>query len=257
MTIFLLLFSCNSDDFSERYRLNKKIWNITDYENVIRKIKYTNKDEKKPHYEHPKKAIVFQKLVDKNNVAVVVEDEELGLKHRSEFGTEMFKQYRDLVGIYSDLDREDQYVYPLELVDILKFGLYLQLYYFDLGNQEIIQNADNPNSAGVQRVVKSNERTLIGNYCVYLGYVKKENSFTDQALNNYIDGIDEYFPTVIEKFPDANFNEMIKKTKDMLNRTESERVKSSLKNILSKLVDSHPDKTSNSTTGGGTAQSEA
>jgi hypothetical protein len=231
----LFLFASNSNDLAEQYRLNKKFWDVKDYKNAVSKIKYTNKKEKKPCYAVPEKAPIFRKVIDKNNISVVIEDEELGLNHRSEFASEMFDQYRNLVEVYQDIDREDKFVYPMELTDILKFGLYLQLHYFDLGNQAIIQKADNPDASDVKRVLRSNEQTLIGNYCIYLGFIKQEHSFSDEALDSYVDGVNEYFPMVIDKFPDANFNEMTKKAKDMLKKTESQKVKTALSNLLSKL----------------------
>ncbi len=232
---FLFLFACNSNDVTDHYRLNKKYWDLKDYDNAISKIKYSSKKEKKPCYSVPEKAPIFKKIVDKSNIAVVVEDEELGLNHRSEFASKMFEQYQDMVQIYQEIDREDKFVYPMELADILKFGLYLQLHYFDLGNQAIVKNADNPDAPDVLRVLRSNEQTLISNYCIYLGHIKQENSFSDDALNSYIEGINKYFPLVIDKFPDSNFNEMTRKTNDMLNKTESPKVKAALNNILSKL----------------------
>lgn len=236
-TLSLLFIACNnSNNVTERYRLNKKYWNVQDYENAIDEIKYMlKKKEKKPCYSVPETAPVFRKLVDKNNISVIIEDEELGLNHRSEFASKMFEHYRDLTELYQDIDREDKFVYPLELVDVLKFGLYLQLHYFDLGNRAIIQDADDPNASHVRGVIKSNEETLIGNYCLYLGFIKQEKSFPDAALSNYIDGIDEYFPKIIDKFPNANFSEMTQKAKAMLTKTKSPKVKTSLTNLLSKL----------------------
>ena len=116
----LVLFACNSNDVAETYRLDKKFWDVKDYENAIRNIKYTKQDEKKPCYSVPDKAAVFRKMVDKSNISVVVEDKELGLSHRSEFASQMFNQYRDLADVYLETDREDKYVYPLEVADILK-----------------------------------------------------------------------------------------------------------------------------------------
>ena len=200
--IIISIFACNSGDgIADKYRLNKKFWGVKDYKNAVHKVKYTSKNEKKPCYSVPEKADVFRKLIDKNNISVVIEDDELGLSHRTEFASEMFDQYRKLVSEYEDIDREDKFVYPLELIDVLKFGLYLQLHYFDLGNQAIVQNSDDPNASNVKKVLRRNERILIGNYCIYLDHVKRERSFSNESFENYIDGINEYFPMIIDKFP--------------------------------------------------------
>lgn len=236
----ILFFSAcgsnNNSNLNDIYHLDKKFWNANDYKNAVERIKYsTNKQEKKPCYSIPEKAPIIRKLIDKGNIAVTIEDNALGLKHRSDFASEIFNHYRNLSEVYQELDREDKFVYPVELADILNFGLYLQLNYFDLGNKEILQNSDNPDDPYVKSILSSNIQTLIGNYCNYLGFINQEKAFSDEALNVYIKGIEDYFTQLIEKFPNANFHVMNQKAQDMLKKSNSEKTKTALNNLISKI----------------------
>jgi len=236
LTLMVLLLSgCGSEDLSDKFRLNKKYWDLADYDSAIRNIRYGNKNEKKPCYAVAEKAPIFRKLVDKNNLSVIIEDDQLGINHRAEFTSRMFKHCQAMEEIYGDVDREDRFIYPVEFVDVLKFGLYLQLHYFDLGNEAIRESADDVEASNVKNVLRSNESTLVGNYCIYLGYIKQEKSLSQEALDNYIDGINEYFPQIIAKFPNANYSEMTRKITAMLKKTESEKVKTNLNDLQTKI----------------------
>lgn len=236
LTFLFFTAACESGpDYNELYRLNKQYWDAADYENAVYKINGTAPDQKKPSYGVPEKAQIFQKLVDKQNLQVVAEDDALGLKHRAEFASRIFDVYRMMVDAYSNLDREDKYVYPQELVDILKFGLYLQVHYFELGNQEMLQSADDPNDVGIQSTVKQNIQTLVGNYTIYLDYVKREKSFPAETVKSYADGINEYFPALIDAYPNANYTQMRSKAEDMLNKAESPDLKTALTNLIAKI----------------------
>ena len=232
----VLFFASCGNELAENYRLNKKFWDAKDYDNAIYYIKFTKKEEKKPCYSVPEKAPIFKKIISKNNVSVVVEDKELGLKHRSEFITEVFKRYQKILKLYTEIDREDKFIYSLELVDILKFGLYIQTYYIDLTNQLILKDSDDPEASEVVKVIDHNEDVLVQNYCAYLDIVKQEEALSEEALDSYIAGINEYFYTVIKKYPKANFSDMIYKTKAMLNKTKSSKMKKALNKLLSKLT---------------------
>lgn len=231
-----ILISCgSSNDISEHFPINKKYWDAKDYADVINRIKYATNGVKKPSYSDPQKAIVFTKLVDKTNASVVFEDASLGISHRSEYGEEMFHHYQTLEEIYEEVDREDKFVYPLELVDISKLGLYIQLHYFGLGNENIKKRSDNPNSAEVVQLVNSNNQILVNNYSNYYNYVKNEEGLSNDALKSYISGLNEYFPALIDKYPAANYDEMKTKTMDMINKAKSADLKAALNNILTKI----------------------
>lgn len=233
----VLIVACASEETktTDRYNLSKKYWGIEDYKNVNHQISYMDKDEKVPNYSDPAKAPIFQKIIDKNNLAVVVEDHALGLSHRSDFASGIFDQYRKLHGHYQDTDREDKYLFPLELVELEKFGLYVQIHYFDLGNQNIIQDADDPEDAHVQRIMRGNEKTLVSNFNLYLDEVKRENAFNAAALSAYINGLNEYFPMLLEKFPKANVATLEDKVEDMTKKARSQELIDALDSLSEKL----------------------
>lgn len=91
----------------------------------------------------------------------------------------------------------------MELTEIMKFGLELQLHYFKLGNDKVIQEADNPNSAEGKRIVSSNEKTIFGNFNNYLDLVNKSNGFSEEELKAYSEQRrNRYvFYQVIQDFP--------------------------------------------------------
>lgn len=231
----ILLMSCGSNEMNDKYRMDRKFWSEDDYRHVVFTIEYTDGQENRPGYATPEKLPIFKKLVDHNNISVIVEDDALGLGHRAEFSEKMFTHYKDLTRSYSGTNREDKFVYPLEVVEILKFGLYLQYYYFNLNNELIKKEADDPDSKYIKDLVKSNQEVLIGNYSNYLGYVKQEDALTPEALLEFIDGIDTYFPVIIEEYKTASFSEMIGKTKNMIKKTKSKKVKAALQELLTKL----------------------
>jgi hypothetical protein len=75
----LLIFSCGSR-LSDNFHMEKRYWDISDYEDALRQLKYhTPEEEGYPRLSDPLTAPVFVKLVDIENVSVVLEDEELGL----------------------------------------------------------------------------------------------------------------------------------------------------------------------------------
>lgn len=215
--------------------MGKKFWTLEDYESAIHKIRYVYRDEVKPSYSTPDKVAVFKKLVDLNNLKVILEDEELGVNYKAEFAEGMFQVYKDMRDSYHDVNREDKFVYPQELVEVLHFGLYLQLFYIDLGNKVILRDSDNPNSFDTQRVIKHNEQVAVSNYNLYLDYVKQEESFSNEALALYISGLEAYFPKFLTIFPDIGYGDMIKKTKDMRKRAKSPELTEALDKLLISL----------------------
>src|SRR5690606_27389081 len=151
----VILSSCGQQS---RFPLDKRYWDVNDYDQVIFEIEFkTPEGEAYPSLSDPELSPVFNKLVDKENVSVVVTDEALGLRHRSQFAEEMFEQCRDLTKIYSVMDREDKFVYDREFVETLKFMLFVEIHYFKLGNEVILEEADDPNSTGVKNIIQNNE----------------------------------------------------------------------------------------------------
>lgn len=131
------------------------------------------------------------------------------------------------------MNREDKYVYDQELVEIYRFGAYLQIWYFKLGNEKILQNADN--AAEVRTLVSQNEQTVISNFNNYLDFVNNENSFSEGALKNYSDGIDESFSQLLDTFPKGDYYITLRKATDMEKKATNSDVKTALSNLIQKL----------------------
>ena len=159
------------------------------------------------------------------------------MKHKSNIATAFFDQWKDMSGIYTTRDRKDMYIYGKEMLAVWHFGLSLQLRYFKLGNDEIIESSDNPFSRETQNLINSNVNTLIKNFSYYLGVVNEENSFFEKEKDFYAKGIDLYFSKLINLYPNAKYDYLKEKASLMLKKTETNSIKSSLTNLIT-LIDS-------------------
>ena len=228
------LISCTHSRM-DNFPMQKPYWDVEDYDNAINEIEFrTPQEEKYPTLYDPETAPIFNKLIDRKNISVVVEDNTLGIRHRADFTDDMFQEYKDLMELYQGMDREDKFIYDKELVEVLRFGLYLQVHYFKLGNDKILQESDNVEQ--VKGIISGNEQTVISNFNNYLDFVNYEKSFTEESLQLFADGIDESFTQLIDTFPNGNYSPMISKAKDMEKKSTNERVKTEIANLISKLT---------------------
>lgn len=229
--LFITIAGCGGD--TSPFPVEKKFWTPEDYQAAnyeLTSLKYNHKEL--PNFDNPKTTGIIQKITDTNNVSVVANDLQLGINHRSEFTSNMFDQYRDLVSSYSGIDRSDKYEYPVEFVEILKFGLSLQLYYIKTGNENILKGADDPNAYQITSLTKRNETVLISNFNLYLDYVNYEDRFNDKALTRYSEGLKEFFPRLInEVVPASDFSGMEIKVDNMLKKSKNELIIAQLQNI--------------------------
>jgi len=240
---FLIISSC--DKKNESFPIDKRYWNVEDYHNAVLELKYgIEKDEKLPSLSDPETKIIVEKLIDHQNYEIVLNDKELGLKHKNEVAEGFFNVWRDMTTIYNVTDRKDNYLYEIEMIEVYKFGLGLQLSYFKLGNDEIIESADDPNSAQVQNTINNNANTLIGNYTTYLNLINNESSFSENGINSFSQGIDDFFPQLFEIYPKADYSSMQNKITLLEKKCNSEVIKNSLRNIQ-KLIDSKKAKEKN------------
>ncbi|MFI5187866.1 MAG: hypothetical protein ACHQF0_14130 [Chitinophagales bacterium] len=234
--------NCGGGKSSGAFPMEKKYWTPDDYETVneeLTSLKYNNKEL--PNLDNRNTAPVFKKIVDTINFSIVANDNQLGLEHRKEFTSKLFEQYRQLVDAYRGTDRSDKYQYPLELVEIEKFGLALQIYYIETSNQSIIKSADDPNEAQVVDVVKKNKNILINNYSLYLEHINYEDRFTDRALISYSDGLNDFFPRLINDVaPDGDYSDMLIKIDNMLKKTKNALITAQLQNIQSLIKSKAP-----------------
>lgn len=241
--IILVVFSCFllscGSGVESKFPMEKRFWTPDDYKKVYHAIRYnTPKGERYPELKNPKTAPVFKKLIDRQNYLVVLGDEQLGVSHRNNVATNFFDEFRRYSDVYYSTDRQDKFVYGMEMVELYKFGLDLQVYYFKLGNDNIIKEADDPSSSNVTSVIKSNEKVIFKNYNNYLDYVNKESGFNEFELKAYCEGIDQAFPKLFETFPNGNLNITKNKAELMFKKAKSEILRTSLQNLLDKITES-------------------
>jgi hypothetical protein len=146
-----------------------------------------------------------------------------------------FQQYKELQKTYSVTDRQDKYIYPEEYVETQKFGLGLQLVYFRLGNERIIEQSDNPSSSDTQYVLRRNEGTIVHNYNLYLDEVNTEKYYSEAAIKSFVEGIDVYFTKLIQQFPKADYTTMRKKSDLMLKKAQNPEIQNTLTELIGTL----------------------
>lgn len=236
LLLAVLFISC--DKKNESFPLDKKYWDLEDYKEAVLELRFGIKeDEKLPSFSDPETKPIVDKLTDQQNFEVILDDQALGLKHKNEMAQQFFDVWKDMTTIYNITDRTDKYVYEQEMLAVHKFGLGLQLRYFKLGNDEIAASADNPDDLQVKENLDSNISTQIRNFSLYLDYINEENAFSTDGLNSLADGIDTFFPKLIESHPNSDYSGLAEKITLLLKKTKSERIKTSLEN-LQKLIDS-------------------
>jgi len=133
-----------------------------------------------------------------------------------------------MTNIYQATDLKDNYLYDKEKLAVFEFGLGLQLIYFKLGNDEIIQGSDDPNSNRTQNNIKSNIKTLISNFNNYLDKINDEKAYSEEGKKILAKGIDKYFSQLIDLYPDADYTGMLKKISLMHQKSNSNEIKTSL-----------------------------
>jgi len=232
--ICITLTNCKTEE--HQFPLEKRYWDVNDYNDVILELKYGYEDDETlPVLSDPETRIIIEKLTDQQNFKIILDDDELGLKHKNKIAEKFFEEWRNMNSIYNTIDRKDQYLYEIEMLSVSHFGLSLQLRYFKLGNDEIKEGADDPNSDNVKNTITSNVNTLIDNYLIYLDEINNEKAYTEKGKAKFANGIDIYFSELIETYPKANYNAMKTKAELMLKKTSSEKIKSSLQKLIQKI----------------------
>lgn len=230
-----IFINCIGD--KHQYPLNKRYWDINDYDDVVRELNYNyDDDEKLPSFDNPETSIIVRKLTDEENFKIVLDDEQLGLRHRNDIADKFFARWRDMNRIYDATDRKDQFLYDKEMLSVWHFGLGLQLKYFKLGNEQILERADDPNSSRARGSINSNVGTLISNYTIYLDLINNEKAYTEERKIKIANGIDKYFPKLINLYPNSSFKGIKTKAELMLKKSKSKAIKSSLEKLI-QLID--------------------
>lgn len=225
--VFLTVTNCKTPE--HQFPLEKRYWDTNDYTEVIRELRFGyDSDEERPNLDNPETRIIVEKLTDEQNYKIVLNDEELGINHRGKVAEDFFIRWKDMTKIYQLTDRQDKYLYDKELLKVWHFGLGLQLIYFELGNEQIKRNADDPNSKFAKDRIQSNVKTVIENFIIYLDKINDEFAFTEAGKVLLAQGIDQYFTQLVNQYPSADYRSMERKIESMSKKTESEKVKSSL-----------------------------
>lgn len=235
LSFFMLFIACQSK--TSEYPIEKRYWTVEDYENVIRHIKYGLKPgQKPPTFSNPETKIIVEKLTDQNNYLVILDDDELGIKYRDKIAEDYFRVWKDMSTIYGGFDKKDKFLYEKEYLKVWHFGLELQIKYFSLGNQVIMKNSDDSDSFYTNSTINSNQKSLIGNFNIYLDKINQEDSFSQEGINLFNYGIKKYVKGMIESIPKADFKDLSYKINSLMKKIKNESTKKELKAILS-LID--------------------
>lgn len=237
LSFLFLLISCS--DKNDKFPIEKRYWDINDYENVVRELRYNSKpDESLPKFNDPETSAIIQKLTDEENFRVVLNDKELGISHKSETAQKFFDVWKSLNDTYSTLDKKDMYVYEIEYLEIWKFGLELQQEYFKLGNQKIDENSDG--SERVKDVLNENTETLINNSIIFLSDVTNEKQFSSEGKTLIAEIIKSSFSKLIEENPNANFDNLKDKIDLLIKKITDDKILESLNTISNLLKNNKP-----------------
>ena len=235
--VIVSLMSCSDTKEGNDFPMDKKYWTADDYHTANTQLLIlTNTQAELPNVDNSQSAVIFYKMTDTANFAVVTNDNNLGLTNRETFINDIFKEYKEMVRKYTPMDKQDKYKYPVELVKILQFGLALQIPYITIGNEKIAKESDNPKADHTATVLKSNEQVLISNYNLYLDYVNYEDRFTEKAILEYSNGISNYFPRLINQvLPNGDYSEMLERTENMLKKAKNQTLVQELQKLDSLL----------------------
>lgn len=234
-TLFLIstisIVSC--DTKTHKFPLDKQYWDVNDYDKAILELRFSYKnDETKPTFDNPKQRLIVEKLTNHENYNVILDDSELGIKHKNKIASEFFAHWKDMGYIYEVTDEKDKYLYGKEMLAVWHFGLDLQLKYFKLGNDEILESSDDPEAEKVQELIESNVENLLDNYANYLSLINNENSFYEKEKDFYATGINTYFTKLVNMYPDADYSPIVKKINLMLKKTKTATIKASLEKLI-------------------------
>ncbi|NER18408.1 hypothetical protein [Spongiivirga citrea] len=229
----LILVSCEE---KSKYPVDKRYWTPEDYHSVLLNSLYKNNEEDKtPSFNDPETRIVVEKLMDHSNYLIVLDDNELGLKYRSEVAQKFFDEWKDLYKLYNVTDRKDQYKYEKEFLSAVDFGLGLQIKYFKLGNDNIIKNSSNPKESRIQNILKDNEQIVVVNFENQLELINEESVFSKEGLDKLNSIYDEHFVNLHNTFPSARYSSLVTKMELLKEKCTSEKIRKTLDELITKM----------------------
>jgi hypothetical protein len=231
-----VFWACGSG-LPDSYHLDKRFWDIEDYNFALNQMQYdASNGEGLPRLSDPLTAPVFEKLVDFENVSVILADDRLGLDHRSKISQEYFDIAKRIIKTYHVMDVQDKYVYPIEFTKTVEFSLKTQLLYFKVGNDAILKYSIDSTSNETRSTVISNEQTIANNFVNYIEMLAKESAFDEPALKEYSEIIKECFQKLIKDFSNADYSYLKKISEKIVKKSQSEDIKEALGFII-KLID--------------------
>lgn len=143
----------------------------------------------------------------------------------------MFNVYKDLDKLFTAYDRQDKYIYSEEMVDVIDWGLTLQIHYFKLGNDDIKSDALDPESSDVKRLCNSNIRSVINNFSNNLMVLAKEEAFNENAKKKFATNVLKNFYDLKSTFPEGDYNGLIITIDKTIKNIESTEIKDQLKSL--------------------------
>ena len=192
----LVNISCSQEE--EKYPLSKPYWDYTDYGAAIWELN-NSKEEKLPTYDDPETTPILKKILDPSNYEVVLNDNSLGKKYKNELANKYWDNLKKLSEPYSQLDRQDHYLYEKEFILTTKFFLGFQPVYFESYIELAKETAEDMES--IQPNINSNIQILFDNYTNYLEYFNYEARFSTQGITSLGEGLSEYFIPLAKKYP--------------------------------------------------------
>ncbi len=193
----LINFSCSHEE--EKYPISKPYWDYTDYGAAIWELNNAQ-DEKLPTYDDPETAPILKKILDRSNYEVVLNDNSLGKKYKNELASKYWDNLKNLSEPYSQLNRQDHYLYEKEFILTTKFFLGFQPVYFESYIELARETAEDMES--VQPNIDSNVQILFDNYTNYLDYFNFETRFSEQGITSLGEGLSEYFIPLANNYPE-------------------------------------------------------
>ncbi|WP_299839265.1 hypothetical protein [uncultured Tenacibaculum sp.] len=236
-TVFIVLLlavnfmSCMTE--KHNFPIDKEYWDVNDYDKAIFDLRFTYEDnETKPTFDNPEQSVILEKLTNPDNYKVLLDNNDLDLNQKSKIAADFISQWNEMNKIYAITDTSDKFLYGKEMLVIWQFGLGLQLAAFDIEFDQVVAKSKDPLSEEVEENIEPSVKKLIRNYANYLSLAAKENSFYEKEKEDYAKGLDKYFKQLIQVYPDANYDRLLKKATSILEVAKSSTIKTPLKNLI-------------------------
>lgn len=240
-TILTIAYGCGPK-LSDAYHMKKDLWDKDDYNDALRHIEYAIPEEQGyPRLSDPLTAPVFNKLVDKRNILEILGDETLGIEHRRDISEEFFRISEIMIKTYGRLNVQDKFTYPVEMVRSIEFHLYIEFFYFKLGNEAIRKTSLTPDDPETKRILLENEQIIVDNFTNSIEYLRREDALNEQAIEESARIIESFYLRLVNEYPSSDFSKLRGLSGALKAKVKSESLKSSLDKLI-KLIDTSSQK---------------